>query len=115
MAVVVELPEYRIILIEATLLKKFVNAFQIVERVVDEELQFWYDAQLMAQAASQFVTDGTHIAVEVTYDFVSTLRGNMLMYARAMLRSGLTRTDVTDTSTPAIDLACSRNISLNSF
>ena len=64
MAVVVELPEYRIILIEATLLKKFVNAFQIVERVVDEELQFWYDAQLMAQAASQFVTDGTHIAVE---------------------------------------------------
>ena len=75
MAVVVELPEYRIILIEATLLKKFVNAFQIVERVVDEELQFWYDAQLMAQAASQFVTDGTHIAVEVTYDFVSTLRG----------------------------------------
>ena len=46
----------------------------VVERIVDEEFQFGDDAQLIAQATAQLVTQFAHIAVDVLKDFGRTLR-----------------------------------------
>ena len=46
---------------DAILFQQLINALQVVERVVNEELQFGDDAQLMAQATTQLITDSTHI------------------------------------------------------
>ena len=42
----------------------------VVKRVVNEETQFWYDAQLVAHARAQFVAYGLLVRRDVLYEFV---------------------------------------------
>ena len=49
--------------------------FQVVEGVVDEELEFGYDAQLVAHTGAQFVANLTGVGVDVIQNFLGTLRG----------------------------------------
>ena len=54
------------------LLKQFVNVFDIIERIVDEEFQFGNDAQLMAHALTQFEAHRLHVGVDVGHDFFAS-------------------------------------------
>jgi len=49
--------------------------FEVVEGVVDEELQFGDDAELVAYAVAQFEADAALVVVEVLDDLRGLLRG----------------------------------------
>ena len=51
------------------LLEQFVDVFDIIERIVDEEFQFGDDAQLMAHALTQFEAHRLYVGVDVGHDF----------------------------------------------
>ena len=55
--------------------EEFVDVFDIVERVVYEELEFGNDAQLMAHAVAQFEAHLLCVVVDVGDDFSAALRG----------------------------------------
>jgi len=57
------------------LLQQVVDAFEIVERVIDEETQFWYYAQLVSYSLSEVVTYCGGVLLYVLQQFVTTLRG----------------------------------------
>lgn len=47
----------------------------IVERIVYEEFQLGYDAQLVAQTSAQFIAQFAHIIVDIGQDFSRAFRG----------------------------------------
>ena len=51
------------------LLEQFVDVFDIIERIVDEEFQFGDDAQLMAHALTQLEAHRLYVGVDVGHDF----------------------------------------------
>ena len=55
--------------------EKTVDVFGVVERVVDEKLQFRDDTQLVSHAFAQFETQGGGVGVDVAHDFFAALRG----------------------------------------
>lgn len=58
-----------------SLFQQFVDSFQIVQRVVHEELQFGDDAQLMTHTGAQLEAYGLHVPIDVLDDFFAPLRG----------------------------------------
>lgn len=89
--------------------------FNIVQRVIDEETQFRYDAQLIAHLVpSSYRICFSFLRI---FSIISSLRslGKMLKCAVQMLRSGLTLTLVTLTITPCIERVCCWKITLSSF
>ena len=69
--------------------------FGIVERTVEEEVEFRNYAQLGGHLAAELPAYRALVLLEYFQD------GNMLTKALAMLRSGLTRTSLTVTRLPA--------------
>lgn len=53
------------------LLEQFIDVFDIIKRIVDEEFQFGDDAQLMAHALTQFEAHRLHIGVDISHDFIA--------------------------------------------
>ena len=56
------------------LFQQIVNVLDIVERIVEEELQFRNDTKLMTFERTQLVTNGTCLFVHVLQDFLCTIR-----------------------------------------
>lgn len=53
------------------LLEQFIDVFDIIKRIVDEEFQFGDDAQLMAHALTQFEAHRLYVGVDVGHDFIA--------------------------------------------
>ena len=51
------------------LLQKFVDAFNIIQGVINEELQLGDDAKLMTHTITQLETDSLRIVVDVLHNF----------------------------------------------
>ena len=51
-------------------LQQFVDVGYVIERVVDEKLQFGNNAELESYALSQFETQGAHVCVDVCEQFL---------------------------------------------
>ena len=76
----------------------------IVERIVNEEFQFGDDAELVAQALSQFVAEFAYVPVDVVQNFFGTLAGKDAQIASAHTEVG-TDADCADRDQHAME-AC---------
>ena len=65
------------------MIKKFIYILGIVEAVIDEELEFWDDAQLVSRALSQLIANLADVGVDVVADFLSTFAGKNAQVATA--------------------------------
>ena len=54
--------------------QQLVDVLDIVQGIVDEEAQFWYDAQLFSQTLAQIETHGLHVGIDVFQQFLPPLR-----------------------------------------
>ena len=49
--------------------------FDIIQAIIDEELEFGDDAELLADASAEFVANLTLVGVDVLHDFLCLLAG----------------------------------------
>ena len=65
------------------LIKKLIYILGVVEAVIDEELEFWDDTQLVARALSQLIANLADVGVDVVADFLCTFAGEDAQVAAA--------------------------------
>ena len=49
--------------------------FDVIQRIIDEELEFGDDAELLADAGAEFVANLTLVGVDILHDFLCLLAG----------------------------------------
>ena len=67
--------------------------FDVIEAVVDEELEFWNDAELLADTGAKFVANLALVGVDVLHDFLCLLAGEDAEIDAALAQVGADATD----------------------
>jgi len=67
--------------------------FDVIEAVVDEELEFWDDAELFADTGAKFVANLALVGVDVLHDFLCLLAGEDAEIDAALAQVGADAAD----------------------
>ena len=57
------------------MLQEFINVFNVIQRVIDKELQFGNDSQLLSHACAQFVANLLLVVIDVLHNLLGAFAG----------------------------------------
>ena len=57
------------------MLQEFIDVFNVIQRVIDKELQFGDDSQLLSHACAQFVANLFLIVIDVLHNLLGAFAG----------------------------------------